>query len=160
MLNDNPEGPFEYRLQKENLAAKFSFYKTYWQHKLNPIVVEFNLSEKQDIEKSIAFWKQNKPKLSKQSAQKILKQLMKDVKISTSEVTEKLTDITSHAADMVYFFNNISAGLDEIEIMKKFSFDDYTEWVKKTFQDSNFYTTGVVPNEEALNCEKYVQTLN
>ena len=50
MLDDNPQGPFAYRLQKQKLADQFGFDKSYDGTKSNPFIASFILSSNQKID--------------------------------------------------------------------------------------------------------------
>lgn len=67
MLDDSPDGMFEYRLIKKNLATRFFFYKTYWQDQTNPIVAHFQLSKDQKFEEVQKFWLSAVQQVSKKS---------------------------------------------------------------------------------------------
>lgn len=157
VLDDNPNGTFEYRLIKQNLAHHFSFYKTFWQAQSYPIVVGFQLSSDQDFQKANDMWLSAVHSILQQSiSAKIKSQVLKQLRVEESNTAEKMTSLLETALDNMFFFQDPQMSGKAEGIVQKMTTEDFHAWVKSNLAKS--YTMGIVPlGKNVTPCAEYAE---
>jgi zinc protease len=156
VLDDNPEGTFDYRLIKENLATRFYFYKTYWQDQTNPLVVNFQLNSNQKFEKVKSFWIASVEQVSKKNiSEKIKNQVIKQLRVDDAQTAERMTTLANSILENTFFFHDFYASGKAEKIVQNITTKDFKEWIHSNLSKS--FVTGVVPTGEADSCTELYQ---
>lgn len=153
MLDDNPQGPFEYRLQKLKLADKFSFDKTYGSTKSNPYTASFVLSNDQKIETVKQFWDAEVAKiLNRPLSQTIIQQVLKQQKVYDANLAEHLSSIANTITENAFLLKDPAAQETEMKILQSVTTEDFSKWANQVFANKKYYTIGIVPSQDAPAC--------
>lgn len=153
VLDDNPQGPFEYRLQKLKLADKFYFDKAYDSTKSNPYSVSFVLSEDQKIEAVKRFWDAEVTKiLSQPLSQNIIQQVIKQQKVYNANLAEHLSSIANAITENAFLLKDPAAQETEMQILQSVTTEDFAKWANQVFANKKYYTIGIVPSQDAPAC--------
>ncbi len=153
LLDDNPDGSFGYRLQQKNLANSFALEKSYYGTKSNPLIAHFNLSSTQKINAVTQFWNENITRVLKTPlSNEIIQQVMKQHKVYDADVAEKMTSVVSAVTENAYFYRDPAALKTQMKILNSIDKNDFALWMKTTFGKNKFYTSGIVPLNDAKPC--------
>lgn len=156
VLDDNPEGTFDYRLVKENLGTRFYFYKTYWQNQTNPLVAAFQLTSSQKFEKLKSFWNAAIEQVYKKNiSEKIKQQVIKQLKVDDAQTAERMTTLASSILENTFFFHDFYASGQAEKIVQNITTKDFRDWIHSNLSQS--YVTGIVPTGEADSCTELYQ---
>lgn len=153
MLDDNPQGPLEYRLQKLKLADRFSFDKSYDSTKSNPLTVSFVLSGDQKIEAVKKFWDDAvKDVLTRPLSKEVIRQVIKQQKVYNANIAEHLASVATIVTENAFLLKDPAAQQTEMKILESVTPDEFAKWANQVFANKNYYTIGIVPSQDAPAC--------
>jgi hypothetical protein len=154
-LDDSPNGTFQRRLQKDQLATGFGFTK-HWYQRFNPSAIAmFSLSAEQSFEKVLGVWKSEVAKvLSKPVDKRFRERLVKQVEVSKANAALKMTSLLEEHESNEYFYNSFLATAGMSDFFRTLDEKKFRLWIKQNVIDVPFYITGVVPRGMAPECSK------
>jgi predicted Zn-dependent peptidase len=154
-LDDNRDGTFQRRLQKDQLATGFGFAK-HWYQRFNPnAIAMFSLSAEQSFEKVLSVWKTEVAKvLSKSVDKRFRERIVKQVEVSKANAALRMTSLLEEHESNEYFHNNFLATAGMSEFFRTLDEKKFRQWIKQNLLETPFYITGVVPRGMAPECSK------
>jgi predicted Zn-dependent peptidase len=154
-LDDSPEGTFQRRLQKEQLATGFGFAK-HWYQRYNPnAVAMFSLSVDQKFEKLLAVWKREVEKvLDRRVDKRFRERLVKQVEVSKANAALRMTSLLEEHETNEYFYGDFLATAGMTEFFRTLNEKKFRQWIKANIIETPFYVTGVVPRGMATECSQ------
>ncbi|MBX9703556.1 MAG: hypothetical protein K2X39_05330, partial [Silvanigrellaceae bacterium] len=160
LLDLNPQGPFVHRLVKNKMAAGFYMNKIFWLNSTYPIEVNFELTEDQDFMKVKQYWFDAVQEvLSVPFDTNVIKMLIKNSKVETASVVEKMTTLLSGLMYSEMFFKNFLIANEEEKLFRSMNQNEFRKWIRENLDPNKMYLTGVVPiGDASVECKDLIST--